>query len=555
MLLGRTAVALILAVFLFVRRRSASLPVDWREKALWIVVVPWVLFIGWRGWLLPPVNHDALAYHLPKAVLFERAAGWDRLAYLDARIASIPANYEMLLAESVALDHQDTVTEWFSTLFLILFAIASAAIAERWWKSRATLVAVFAAGIPVALLHSGTHKNDLMTAFFIVAGLVAAGRFITTADGRALMMTIVAFAVAIGTKPQAGLVAMALAPVILWRATKRQLAEGVIAGVVSFLLLGGFVYVSNVFAPSQPTAEEDVIQYGDWSNLWQAPYVLLAGPFAPSAFELPVPWEPHPWFWRRYEVFFSHLGIPVALCAIAAPFAAFALRKRATGEAKILSLAALTAFAIMLPVNFEPHGLYAISLPRYALFIVPIVFGWTIAALPGRAAIAASVLAVVSFVAYAIDVVRNDVFAPLAYVQWAREHPGTRSVPFDPYRAAEVADRRAGPRDRIAIDAAFGSWIHPAFGAGLSRPVDFIPPGDGPPLIREDAQWVVIDRAWNMIWEHPDFRDLSQARDFLVRGRTAPADERTMRVLRGDSRFRLVFYNPKTYQAVFQRVR
>jgi hypothetical protein len=209
----------------------------------------------------------------------------------------------------------------------------------------------------------------------------------------------------------------------------------------------------------------------------------------------------------------------------------------------------------MLPVNFEPHGLYAISLPRYALFIVPIVFGWTIAALPSRAAIGASVLAVVSFAAYAIDVVRNDVFASLAYVQWAREHPGTRVVPFDPYRAAEVADRRAGPRDRIAIDAAFGSWIHPAFGAQLSRPVDFIPPGDGPPLIRDDAQWVVIDRAWNMIWEHPDFRDLSQARDFLVRGSTAPADERTMRYLRGDSRFRLVFYNPKTYQAVFQRVR
>src|SRR5688500_12396179 len=69
MLLARTVVVLIIAVLLFARRRSASIPVDWREKALWIVVIPWVIFIAWRGWLLPPVNHDALAYHLPKAVL------------------------------------------------------------------------------------------------------------------------------------------------------------------------------------------------------------------------------------------------------------------------------------------------------------------------------------------------------------------------------------------------------------------------------------------------------------------------------------------------------
>ena len=164
-------------------------------------------------------------------------------------------------------------------------------------------------------------------------------------------------------------------------------------------------------------------------------------------------------------------------------------------------------------------------------------------------------MAAISFAAYAIDVGRHDVFAPWPYVQWVREHPGTRVVPFDPYRAAEVVDRRAGPEDRIAMDAAFGSWIHPAFGANLSRPVDFIPAGGGAPAIPDDARWVVIDRAWNMIWQHPDFHDLSQARDFLVRGTVGATDERVMNHLRGDSRFKLIFYDPKTYQVVFQRVR
>jgi hypothetical protein len=142
----------------------------------------------------------------------------------------------------------------------------------------------------------------------------------------------------------------------------------------------------------------------------------------------------------------------------------------ATGDALLVSLKTnAIAFAIMLPVNFQPHGMFSISLPRYALFVVPIVFGWTIAPLAQRASSVLAVIGVIALTFYAIDNVRNDAFAPWAYVQFVREHPQTRQVPFDPFRAAEVADRRAGQHDRIAIDAAFGTWIHPAFGVELAR--------------------------------------------------------------------------------------
>ena len=561
-LLVRSAVALLAAGYLALTRPSATLSRT-RERALLLFILAWVVFILWRGWLLPPVSHDALAYHLPKAVLFARAHGYEPLSYLDARIRNIPASYEMLLAENIVLQHRDTITEWISTLFYVLFVIASAAIAERWWKSRATIVALFAAGVPVALLHSGAHKNDLMTAFFIVAALVACGRYISERDGKALLVGVAAFAAAVGTKPQAAAVALCVAPFLVWVPAsagthKKNLALAALFGVACFLLLGGVVYVSNfvhgrgVIGVDKQIQRETVIAYGDWPNLWQGPYVLLAGPFAPNARELPVPWEERPWFWRRYELFFSHLGIPVALCAIAMPFGMFALRKKAPKEAFFITAATLAAFFIMLPVNFQPHGMFSISLPRYALFIVPIVLSWTVVALPARAA---AVVAVIALAAYAIDTARNDAFAPWAFVEFVRAHPNTRQVPFDAFRAAEVADRKAGPRDRIAIDAAFGTWIHPAFGAELSRPVDFIPQGEGPPLIRNDADWVVIDRGWKILWEHPQFRDLSQARNFLVRGKPAAEDTRVLRYLRGDSRFRLVFYNPVWNQAVFQRIR
>jgi len=375
------------------------------------------------------------------------------------------------------------------------------------------------------------------------------------------VLTVVAFAAAVGTKPQGAAVAICIAPALIWRARSRQLATAAVVGVFAFLLLGGAVYLSNVvnertvIGVDSGMKRETVIAYGDWANLWQGPYVLIAAPFAPKPNELPVPWADRPWFWRRYELFFSHLGIPFALCAIAMPFAMIALRRRASVESLVISASVLIAFAIMLPVNFQPHGMFAISLPRYALFVVPIVFGWTIAPLAQRAPAVLAVIGVVALTLYSIDIVRNDAFAPWAYVQFVRAHPQTRQVPFDPFRAAEVADRRAGQHDRIAIDAAFGTWIHPAFGVQLDRPVDFIPAGEGPPLIREDADWVVIDRGWKILWEHPQFRDLSQARMFLVRGQPAPEDTRVLRYLRGDRRFRLVFYNPVWNQAVFQRIR
>lgn len=569
-LIARTCVALGLAAWWAITRRAGPPPGATRDRALLIFVGAWVLFILWRGWLLPPVSHDALAYHLPKAVLFARAGGYRWFSFLDARIRNIPANYEMLLAENIVLQHRDTITEWISTLFYVLFVFGTAAIAERWWKSRATIVAVFAAGVPVALLHSGAHKNDLMTGFFIVAGLVAGGRFVSTADRRALVLAVIVFAAAVGTKPQAAAVAIALAICVAVSAMARPAVREALAStfgkvaivaVFAFLFLGGAVYISNlineraVIGVDSTAKHETVIAYGDWPNLWQGPYVLLAGPFAPKANALYVPWASQPWFWRRYELFFSHLGIPFALCALALPFALFILRRRATAEMVVVTAAVAAAFALMLPVNFQPHGMFSISLPRYALFIVPVVFGWTIAPLERRAAKALAAIAVVALVAYSIDAARNDAFAPWAYVKFVIQHPHTRQVPFDPYRAAEVADRMAGQHDRIAIDAAFGTWIHPAFGVELARPVDFIPQGEGPPRIPVDADWVVIDRGWKILWEHPAFRDLSQARTFLVRGQPGPEDTRVLRYLQGDRRFRLVFYNPVWNQAVFRRIR
>ena len=570
-LLGRTAVAAAVALFLWWRRARGiartpptSLPPATAATILLVALplVLWSVFILWRGVIIPPVSHDALAHHLPKAVLFSRAAGYEHLSFLDARIRNIPANYELMLAETILIERSDDITEWLSLLFYLMLFVSSAALCERWWRTvpaASAVAGMFAASVPVALLHSGAHKNDLLTAALLVAGLVLAGRWVDARETRTAMAMVVFFAAAVGTKPQAAAVALCVAPLLLRGFRMRTIVALVAAGAVAFVLLGGFVYVSNamnekvLIGISGSHDKQAVVAYGDWVNLWQAPYVLLAAPFVGTTYQLPVPWSDTPWFWRKYEIFFSHLGIPFALCAIAMPFAI--AKVRGNGERLAVTAAAAAALLLMLPVDFRPHGMFAISLPRYALYFVPVVFGWTLGPLlRGRWTLPLAVIAAVSFGAYAVDNAAKDTFAPMEYVRWSAKNRGTRVVAFDANRAASLVDRRAGPQDAVAIDAGYGTWIHPAFGRQLQRPVHFIPAGTGPVEIPEAVQWVAIDRSYASIWEHPEFKDLSQARRFLVRGKPGPEEMRVFNALQNDPRFELVVYNRVTNQAVFRRI-
>ncbi len=274
-----------------------------------------------------------------------------------------------------------------------------------------------------------------------------------------------------------------------------------------------------------------------------------------------MPWESTPWFWRRYEVYFSTLGILWAIAAIAAPFAHVWTRGLAPErrfERIAVTIGTLVTLVSMLPVGFKPHGLYAISLPRYALFIVPVIFAWTISPLViryQRAAKPALAIATILFCITAVQYARNDAFVPMKYVMWAAGHPGSRVVPFDPNRAASMIDRVAGPRERIAVDAGYGTWIQPAFGKDLQRPVEFIPQRPGVPKISDEAKWVAVDRAYTAVWGHPEFHDLSEARKYLLRGTPRPDEVNVIEHLRRDPRFEMVFYNPRMVQAVFRRVR
>jgi hypothetical protein len=562
-----------IAAFLLIRRLRHARRVTkvGRGAIVFILAIApillWSETMLWRGAIVPPLSHDALSYHLPKAVFFARAEGFRYLAELDPRQRNIPANYELLLAEMIATQHRDTFTEWPSVAFYLLFVLASGGLAEQWRRESRTaglIVMLFASAIPVAMLHSGAHKNDLFVAFTMVAALVCAGRWIARTELPALRLLIAVLALGLGTKPQVATLAVCLAPFVLYpllrgRRLKVLFTHSVFA-LIAFVLLGGSVYFVNwihehSMMGTTPDAES-VVTFGDWRNLWEGPYILLAAPFSRSAGALDVPWESQPYFWRRHEIYFSHLGIPFAICAIALPFAIWLQRNQKQWRERLpATLAAFAAFVLMLPVVFRPHGMYAISLPRYVLFLVPVVFSWTVGALAvdERRSAGLWIVGAVILLSYGIDTLINDRFCPLDYVLWAREHPGTREIPFDSTRAASAVDRLAGPNDKIAFDATYASWLHPAFGAALTRPLYLIPEGSGPPLIPDDAKWVVIDRSWNIIWGQTGMKNLTEYGS-LGRGTPKPEDLRVRRALLRDRRFKLVYWRPGLNQLVFQRI-
>jgi hypothetical protein len=266
---------------------------------------------------------------------------------------------------------------------------------------------------------------------------------------------------------------------------------------------------------------------------------------------LSVPWSKGDWYWRRYEIYFSELGVAFTICALLLPFALW----REVSLERIAIIAAMVAsVAVILPVHRVPLGIHLVGLPRIVMYVTPAVFAAVLATWT-RFAHTAMVAGSLLFVVYGVTCAEQDNFVSFDYVLWARAHPGTRVVPFAPNRPAEVVDRAAGPNDVIAMAAEGSSWVYPAYGRNLTRRVELIGPGEGPPVIPADAQWLVVDQSWRRIWGDPKFTDLSQWRTRVSQGTPSDEDLRVTRyALAHPEEWQPVFIPPGN-QSVFRRRR
>ncbi|MDQ3282818.1 MAG: hypothetical protein M3Q69_15560 [Acidobacteriota bacterium] len=547
------------------------------QLAFGVPLLLWIVFILWRGTILPPLTHDVLAYHLPKAVMMIRAHGYEYFVAPDTRISHLPANYELLLADVLLASGSDRSTEWLGTTSFVFFLVACGAVAQRWWRSGGAAIPAMLviATAPVLILHSGADKNDLLSGFFSVCALLWGARWAAEGGGLSLALLTTALTTGAGTKPQQAAILVGLLPFLLKRVvadvrkSRRALAYyGAIAivAVLWFGVTGGAVYAYNAVHESSPLEVQigasdsgrptGVFQWGDWSNLWQFPYLLLTVPFSGVPSAVWVPWRHEYWFWPHYEIYFSHFGMPMSLLAVVLPYCVYKFR-RAEGrpaERFVFSIAALIAFALTLPVQFRPFGFFG-SFARYLLYMLPVIVCWTVGplfrfVLPRRASLLTLTLIAAWFSFSAIRLGQRDQFAPWQFVRWAAENRGTRVAYFSPNRAASVVDRIAGPNDTIAVDGSFDTWIYPAFGRHLTRNIQFISSAQ---TISPHAQWVIVDRSWNAIWGHPGLTDMGKFWRYISMGRPTPADLAITKQLIRDPRFVLIYRDADLNQAVFWR--
>jgi hypothetical protein len=543
----------------------------------------YLLYVLWRTEQLFVLNHDGLAYHLPRAAMIARSGSLFAVDGPDSRVITWPANYELLLADILALDGSDELTGWLSPASFVAFLIAVGAMAQRWWGRGLHVIAVVcaAAAMPVAVVHAGTHKNDMMTNALILVTMHFAARWVVEEGITNFVLLCVGLTLAVCTKLTACFFAAALAPVVVWkfasmlRARKRPGADvwRVVTPVVvgSVLTLGPMVYVHNLvttgrlFGFGSPDAESG---WGDYANLWRFPYLALTVPFSRMNGFVWVPWDHKYWFWPNNDLFFSSYGVLTSIFVGALPIGLFLFARAAPLERRhervIVSAVLTLTFLLVLPVLLRPLGFFA-GFVRYTVFFPPVIALWTLAPslralvqIGGTAKVAAlaAPLALATYFSYqAISLSISDPYAPFQALAEVVRHPELhRRIWFLPNRAASVADGLAGPDDSIAFEGSHDSWSYPLYGADLRRHVTYLHSERADFRVPEDARWVVIDRAWRIWFGHPKFKTLADWRKYLGRGRPSEDDLKVLRLLEADPRYELVYHLPQLNQAVFRRV-
>jgi hypothetical protein len=548
-------------------RFHRSIP-SWTTLLASAAIAIWVVFILWRSVLLPPDNHDALSYHLPKAVFIAQSHGYGYFVTGDPRVTVLPANYELLLSDVLILTGTDHLTEWLSALFYILFLIATGAAIERWFGSgiEVTASVIATAACPILLLHSGADKNDLMTCFFAVASLLWFARWFANGGKMPFFLAILTLAAGAGTKPHGLAILIAIAPFALLRLKRladarnlrwSEIALSGLVALIAFCICGGAVYAIDLLHARTGSVgtTPNFVGYGDWANLWRFPYLVLAEPFARNASMVWVPWAQEYWFWPRYEIFFSGFGPLFTILVCLIPFSAYKF-PHPRNERTVFSLAALIAALLIMPLQFRPLGFFG-GLARFVAFIIPAVMAYSVAPIFGqlrrKPGINQGLIIILTayFCWQATLCAVNDRFSPLAYAKLAARTGGTRRIWFNPFSAGSIVDRLAGAHDTVAVDSGFDTWLYPAMGEFLTRKIEIIPAGAV--RIPDDAQWVMVDKSWNAVWGSPALTDLGKFRGNIEHGVPSTDDTRVIRALAHDARFVLVYYDARHNQAVFRR--
>jgi hypothetical protein len=510
---------------------------------------------------------------MPKAVMLMRAHGYHFFDVPEPRTATWPWNYELLLADSMILTGGDHLTAAISTFAYVLVTLFAARTAAAWWGGGAhvALVAAVVATSPVVVLHSGLHKNDLLFIAFAMGAYAWSARWVAAGCTASALLAVLALMLALGTKLSAALVILPVGAVLAvgayrQRAVLRPSRVALVCGgaILASLLLGSGIYFANLanvhkpfLSPVQPRG------YGAWRNIWEFTTTLVIAPFASKNGGVWNVFHREYWWWPENDVWTSNWGAIVSALAIALVPCVWRYRGQgAVVERRATCIAAAFTYVFTLPINAPPAGYYN-SFVRYTVYVVPLIASWTLSPAllelerrATRAVAAARVALATGVAAFGIWALNEfglgDAYAPLPFLAYMLDHPDNRIPWVRRNRAASAVDALAAPGDTCAFDVGFDTWIYPAYGANWTRGVEFLQPAAGDVTIPDDADWVAVDRSWNVFFGHPGFVDMGKWH-LIGRGKPTDEDLKVYRQLSRDPRFELVYDDRAQNQAVFHR--
>lgn len=552
------------------------------NRAAWFLapVALWTLYALWRGTFMPPNNHDALAYHFPKAVLVMKAHTVACFPSPDYRIPYFPWNYELLLSNFLILNGSDRFTLWLSAGFFVVLLHMSWVLAKRWWGDGLPALAcpLAVASAPVLLMHAGAHKNDLMFAVFTLQAIHWFARWWQEGDRRFLGLSGAATALSLGTKTT-GFLLLALLVLAcglrIARAAPLKRAMGdvpkaVLAFSGMFLLLGGWGYVLNWWTTGRinglilPPAQNGAMSFvfPEWHYSWMLPYMLLAAPFSSRADAVWVPWRHEWWFWPRWEIYSSHFGALFSVLICLGLIFLWAHRKEEALHKSWATLAiGMGTVAFMALVTGKPFGGFN-AMPRFLMFILPIIAALTVPPMvvwmgPKIKGGGIALVAVLCFYSswVMIDTAINDSFTPWNYVVDSFLGGGGQQIYFSPYRASGIFNALAEPKDSVAFFGDFEGWVYPLYEANLGREVYLMDPRMGDDKgysVPPGTRWVVVDRSFQSIWGHPDFKTMGDFEKCFARWHPEADDLAPIRALLQNPAYEPVYVFIGRGQAIFR---
>ncbi len=250
---------------------------------LFLVVGASLLFMLVLIWFLPPNSHDVLTTHLSRVGYWLQNGTY--MPYVTHNTFGViyPYNPALQIAWSVVMAGSDRFVEIFQWLAALACSLAVAGLSRVLGadKPSSLFKGLLFLTFPIVIMQSSTAQTDLVVAAMCVTGFYfLLSGFRSQAKGR-LLVSAIAFALALGSKQLAFLVLPGIALALLLEIVRKRSSNlrlacwwvGVCAA--AFLLFGSETYIVNQMTFGNPFGPSDFVSSSVQVDKTEKPLEML----------------------------------------------------------------------------------------------------------------------------------------------------------------------------------------------------------------------------------------------------------------------------------------